>query len=231
MVCPACKVGVRFELSGSSEVFDEPEKRDQQGYDVGYGFCPECAQFIVLLRRGRYYQGDFNDAGTRELMPPLSTQVIFPRMAARPVDSEIPAPYRHDFLEAAAVLETSTKASAALSRRILQQVLRDELKIKATSLAHEIEVFLGMAGIPSHLIKAVDAVRHIGNFAAHPTKNDRTGEIVDVEPGEAEWLLDVLDALFDFVFVQPRRLTERRAALNAKLAGAGKPPMKGEPEA
>ena len=47
-----------------------------------------------------------------------------------------------------------------------------------------------------------------------------------VEPGEAEWTLDVLDGLFDFYYVQPAVLAARKAALNAKLASAGKPPTK-----
>jgi hypothetical protein len=227
MVCPACRVGVRFEVSGSSHVFAEPETK-QHGYDVAYGFCPECSQFIVLLRRGRYYEADFNDSDSRELMPPMSEQVIFPRAPTRATDAEVPKPYRTEFLEAAAVLEVSAKASAALSRRVLQRILEDDLKIKARSLADEIEAFVCLPGVPSHLSAAVDAVRNIGNLAAHPVKNTRTGEIVDVEPGEAEWLLDVLDSLFDFVFVQPKRLDARRAALNAKLDLAGKPPMKGD---
>jgi hypothetical protein len=47
-----------------------------------------------------------------------------------------------------------------------------------------------------------------------------------VEAGEAEWTLDVLDGLFDFYFVQPMILEQMRAALDAKLASAGKPPVK-----
>jgi hypothetical protein len=41
-----------------------------------------------------------------------------------------------------------------------------------------------------------------------------------VEPGEAEWTLDVLEILFDFYFVQPARLKAKRDALNKKLAEA-----------
>jgi hypothetical protein len=35
---------------------------------------------------------------------------------------------------------------------------------------------------------------------------------VAVEPGEAEWNLDVLDGLFDFYFIQPVILQQRKAA-------------------
>ena len=47
-----------------------------------------------------------------------------------------------------------------------------------------------------------------------------------VQPGESEWNLDVLEALFDFYFVQPELLKQKRAALDAKLNEAGKPKMK-----
>lgn len=49
---------------------------------------------------------------------------------------------------------------------------------------------------------------------------------MEVEPGEAEWLLDVLEGLFDFYFVQPANAQRKRDALNEKLKAAGKPGMK-----
>jgi hypothetical protein len=80
--------------------------------------------------------------------------------------------------------------------------------------------------LPSYLAESIDAVRNIGNFAAHSMKSQHSGEILDVEPGEAEWNLEVLESLFDFYFVQPAILKAKRAALDAKLGEAGKPPMK-----
>jgi hypothetical protein len=68
--------------------------------------------------------------------------------------------------------------------------------------------------------------KNIGNFAAHPVKSKSTSEIVDVEVEEAEWNLDVLELLFDFYYVQPARIAQKREALNAKLGEAGKPHMK-----
>jgi len=57
-------------------------------------------------------------------------------------------------------------------------------------------------------------------------KDTSTNEILPVEPHEAEWNLEVLEGLFDFFYVQPAKAKARRAALDAKLAAAGKPPMK-----
>jgi hypothetical protein len=80
--------------------------------------------------------------------------------------------------------------------------------------------------LPSFIAQNVDAIRHIGNFAAHPTKSQASGEIVEVEAGEAEWNLDVLDLLFDFYYVQPKIAQQKRDDLNKKLRDSGKLPMK-----
>jgi hypothetical protein len=79
----------------------------------------------------------------------------------------------------------------------------------------------------SYLMDSLDALRNIGAFAAHPIKSHSTGEIIDVELGEAEWNLDVLESVFDFYFTQPAILQKKRNSLDAKLKDAGKPEMKG----
>ncbi|GAH58046.1 unnamed protein product, partial [marine sediment metagenome] len=76
------------------------------------------------------------------------------------------------------------------------------------------------------IAEQVDAIRNVGNFSAHPIKSKVTGSIVKVDPGEAEWNLDVLDELFDFYYVQPERIKKKRAALNQKLRQPGKPLLK-----
>jgi hypothetical protein len=105
-------------------------------------------------------------------------------------------------------------------------LLRDEAKARPGNLADEIQQAIDSGKLPADLSESVDAIRNIGNFAAHPLKSQQTGQILDVEPGEAEWTLDVLESLFEFYFVRPAALQKRKAALNQKLREAGKPPMK-----
>ncbi len=113
-----------------------------------------------------------------------------------------------------------------MSRRLLQTTLREEFGIKHARLAQEINAFLRNKDVPVDLADQVDAIRKVGNFAAHPTKDTNTGEILEVEPGEAEWLLDILRELFDFTFVKPKRLAERKKKLEDKQRAASKPPEK-----
>jgi hypothetical protein len=155
----------------------------------------------------------------------VAETLVRPKAPARaPLPSEVPDTFAADYREACLVLADSAKASAALSRRCLQNLLREHLKVKPGSLSDEIDQML--PNLPTDLADAVDAIRNYGNFAAHPMKSTNSGEILDVEPGEAEWSLDVLEGLFEFCFVRPAMLKKKRDALNQKLGEAGKPPMK-----
>jgi len=153
--------------------------------------------------------------------------MIYPKTGLRtPPPKEVPPDFATDYKEACLVLSDSPKASAALTRRCLQHVLREKAGVKKGNLAGEIQYAIDNCNLPSHIADSLDAIRNIGNFAAHPLKSTSSGEVVDVEPGEAEWNLDVLEALFDLYFVQPAILQKKRDALNAKLKDVGKPPMK-----
>jgi Domain of unknown function (DUF4145) len=143
-----------------------------------------------------------------------------------PISPQVNPDVAQDYLEACLVLADSPKASAALSRRCLQSILREKGGVKKGDLANEIQQVLDGGKLPSYIEESIDAVRNIGNFAAHPGKSVSTGGIVTVEPGEAEWNLEVIEMLFDFYYVQPAAVKARRDALNAKLADVGKPPMK-----
>ena len=152
---------------------------------------------------------------------------LYPTASARePLDKAVPNDFASLYVEACNTLESSPRASAALSRHCLQHILRECAKVKPGSLDSEIQQILDAKTVPSHITESLDAVRTIGNFAAHPIKSTSSGQVVDVETEETEWNLDTVLSLFDFYFVQPARTASRRAALNQKLADAKKPPLK-----
>ena len=184
--------------------------------------CPACQKLVVGFGSGAM---TLNPGG--RIFRPGAMRLIRPKAISRaPIPPEVPEVFTADYAEACLVLGDSEKASAALSRRCLQNLLREKIGVKKGDLANEIQQVLDSKQLPSHLADDLDAIRNIGNFAAHPIKSSHTGEIVDVEPHEAEWSLDVLEGLFDFCFVQPARSKAKRDAMDAKLREAGKPPMK-----
>lgn len=176
--------------------------------------CPAC--YNLILRADRHDP----DVGGK-----ISEVMLYPRGALRPVAPEVPDSLSSLYREATLTLGDSPRASAALSRRCVQELLVDHAGATGGELYAQIEWALQNAGLPSHLQESLHAVRAIGNIAAHTQKSTVTGDVVDVAPGEAEWNLDTLDGLFDFYFVQPARTAARRAALDAKQAEIGKPPL------
>jgi hypothetical protein len=184
---------------------------------------PRCGRAVLVL--DRVYPAGTDSKGN--VLYSHETTTIHPRTGGRAAPApEVPADYVGDYVEACRVLIDSPQASAALSRRVLQHLIRKQAKIKGRDLADEIQKLIDGSALPGYIAEQVDSCRQFGNFAAHPVEDKMTGAIVPVEPGEAEWALDTLEALFDFYFVQPAIIARRRAETNRKLADAGKPPMK-----
>ena len=143
------------------------------------------------------------------------------RQAAAP---EVPEEYAEGYREAYLVIADSPKASAALSRRCLQNILREKAQVKhPDNLADARKEVVEDPATPKGIADSLDAVRNIGNFAAHPNKSQLTGEIVEVEPLEAEWCLEIL---FAYYFVRPTDIQRRQDAINSKLVDIGKPELR-----
>ncbi|MGS4906638.1 DUF4145 domain-containing protein [Aeromonas sp. 25-248] len=219
MICPHCNIAihknyheVKLGRCGSNNV------GGQYYWFAGLQECPSCSQTIINLRSSLLQNGGFVQKHDFIAFP----QTLGSRAAA---PMEVPLAIAADYNESALVLSLSAQASAALSRRCLQHLLADTGLSTNSNLDRAITEAKGK-GLPSHIADHLDAVRAIGNFAAHTQKSVNTGEILPVEPHEAEWNLEVLDMLFDFCYVQPAKNAARRAALDAKLAEAGKPLLK-----
>jgi hypothetical protein len=218
--CPHCLDGVQFtspEIGCAHNWYRGDTiraKTEAENYEFGVLECPTCNRAIIKLV-------------VSKMSAPNSPVLIqtYPLGSQRPpVPQEVPTQITKMYNEAALVLPFSEEASAALSRRCLQSVLVDAGKAKKKDLADQITEIL--PSLPSYLQTQVDAIRNTGNFASHPIKSQSSGQIVEVEQGEAEWNLDVLDMLFDFYYAQPAKIKQKRQALDQKLKDLGKPPMK-----
>ena len=229
MKCPHCLV----EFHAHKEI-NNLGKDVQGDWSIEKFDCPnpKCEKSIFFLLNGQFNYNRHNgrwsimtDANGNELIS--KRELIRPKGSSRPpVPGEVPNNIANDYSEACLVLPDSPKASAALSRRALQHLLRDVAGIKEGNLANEIQQVLDSNQLPSYLSESIDAIRNIGNFAAHPSKSNSTGAIVEVEAGEGEWNLEVLEMLFDFYYVQPAKIKSRREALNQKLGDSGRRDMK-----
>lgn len=78
-----------------------------------------------------YREGDVSElSGECRLRKIKEEKAIYPQSTGKLLPEEIPQEYREELKEAYLVLPLSPKASAALSRRLLQKIFHLELKIK-----------------------------------------------------------------------------------------------------
>jgi len=114
-----------------------------------------------------------------------------PKSGARPFPAYIPKPILDDYNEACLIVNDSPKASATLSRRCLQGMIRNFWGISKARLIDEIAELKDK--IDPTTWDAIDAVRSIGNIGAHMEKDINL--IVDVDPEEARQLIGLIEFL------------------------------------
>ena len=137
---------------------------------------------------------------------PLFSQRLIPESLAKPQPEYIPAPLHEDYTEACRIRDLSPKASATLSRRCIQGMIRDFCGISKGRLLDEINelkkrVDEGKApkGVSEESVDAIDHIRSLGNIGAHMEKDINL--IVPVDPDEAQVLIDLIESLFDEWYV------------------------------
>ena len=171
--------------------------------------CLSCAKPVVCLATFQPYDSLI-----------LDLRVVYPNPSPPAVDESVPEGMRVDYGEAWQVLPHSTKASAALSRRILESIL-DNQGYSRGNLNRQIKELLSEEDVnrilPVALRDLVDAIRRFGNFSAHRVTSSTSAQIIEVEPEEAEWCLKIISALFEHYYVRAAKNAAMLDSLNEKL--------------
>lgn len=163
----------------------EPRILDKSCLSITFYKCPNCGQYTI------YATGIGADVkSTKIKIKPVSNAKQFPEY--------IPAALRQDYEEACAIVSLSPKASATLSRRCLQGMIRDFWDIKEPNLSKAISQLEGK--IPAQQWRVINGVRRIGNIGAHMEKDINL--IVDIDPDEAEKLLKLIEHLFKQWYIE-----------------------------
>lgn len=145
---------------------------------VNFFHCPKCNDFIIKV------------VGSGKLTEGIEVPIL-PKSNAIQFPDYVPESIRNDYEEACAIVWLSPKASATLSRRCLQSMIRDFWDVNETSLYKEI------SALESKVDKAqwdvLNALRQLGNIGAHPEAD--VNSIINIEPEEATKLLKVIELL------------------------------------
>ncbi len=234
MKCPHCTVEIsptwnsghiEPEKAYDDDLYDDEARRLGNRIETAWCWqaaeCPSCRKSIIFVSIV-----DVNDP-----YPPLREYIAYPPFSKRKnISDTVPKSLREEYEEACRVLPVSSKASVALSRRLLQAVL-EERGYESKYLAQQIDAALEENSpdkiLPSSIRQKIDAVRWLGNFAAHPISDRTTLEVISVEFGEAEWCLEIIEELFDHYYGADNKEDDKQIALlNKKLRRVGKPEIK-----
>jgi hypothetical protein len=178
----------------------------------------ECQQaFVRLSEMHSRAQGD-------ELVTDMVTWFARPHGVTRAIDPLVEEPFRTDYLEAAAILDLSPRMSAVLARGILADLLERYTKLDDFNLSDRVDKFRADNTHPSNLRENIHHFREIANFGAHTQKNDQD-QIIPVTRDGAEWMLNFLDRLFDYLIIGPAKDQKMRETWDENVAEAGRKPI------
>lgn len=172
---------------------------------------PECKKYSLSLslNKSSWYNGRAIIGGK------LHSWNLIPPSNAKSFPSYVPQQILNDYEEACLIRDQSPKASATLSRRCLQGIIRDFWSVKGRTLKEEIEKIKDK--VDPLTWQAIDAVRQIGNIGAHMELN--VDLIVDVEPEEAELLITLIETLIKDWYISKE---EKKKHLEALVSVATK---------
>jgi hypothetical protein len=187
---------------------------------------PECREYAILaaLYKTRTVNPVNSSTNTLRVDPPLMIWTLRPKSGAKQFPAYIPKAILDDYEEACLIVSDSPKASATLSRRCLQGMIRDFWGIIDKTLALEINTLQGK--IDSTTWAAIDAIRGVGNVGAHMERD--IDVIVDVEPEEAQQLIGLIEFLLKDWYVVRHEREEHKKRVVA-LGAAKEAAKKGTP--
>lgn len=145
---------------------------------------------------------------------------LLPESGAKVLPDYIPAAIQEDYYEACRIRDLSPKASATLSRRCLQGMIRDFHKISLSRLIDEVNTLEGI--VEPDIWESIDAVRTVGNIGAHMERDINI--IVDVEPEEAQLLISLIEQLIEDWYIA--RENRKNRATNLKSLAESKKAVK-----
>lgn len=214
--CPHCEHAVTISegrITGEEHTLYISNFDGRRTLTTTFIVCPnqECRKFtLTATLYESAYGGQREQLGTM-----LQEWALIPPSAAKHFPEYVPQAIREDYLEACLIRDFSPKASATLSRRCLQGILRDFWNVKPGRLVDEIAQINDK--VDPVTWNAIEAVRKLGNIGAHMEKDINV--IVDVDPEEAALLIGLVETLLKEWYVARE---QRRVRMSAVIAAAAK---------
>jgi hypothetical protein len=222
--CPFCNTDQTVAGEGRHAAFADLTIDNADGprrLVVKYVVCPnpKCRKFTLNASlHSLEVSGNRSYTGKH-----IKTWGLIPPSRARIFPVAIPSAVLQDYQEACISIEFSPKVAATLARRCLSGMLRDYYQVQPGSLSDE---FRQVKGTVDPLTwETIESVRSSGLVGAR-WENEGT-EIVDIDAGEAELLIGLIETLIQDWYVA-REDRRKRLAKIKKITGEGGAEKMGE---
>lgn len=221
--CPYCNAHIaigRGSRTVKDVLFDDCHncRHGQTGARITAFVCTNsaCREMVINLEwcEAVIMNGMPGQQTHGHLVRPVERYRVRPRGRTRTAPDCVPPAIAEDYKEAYATIDASPKASATLSRRCLEAMIKDFWKIEKRNL-YEAIIALPDEKVDPDTRKAIDAVRVYGNIGAHmKTASDK---IASVTKEEAARVFDLIGILFeDWYIARDRRQKAVKALADRK---------------
>ena len=211
--CPYCSRDTTITNTVSVDNFDLKisNSSGQKRFITMLIVCPNpnCKKFTLTI--SRHSAQFFEHVAPTISEKPEETWNLIPPSQAKVFPEYVPKVIRDDYMEACSIRDLSPKASATMSRRCLQGMIRDFFGTSKKRLVDEIEAIKDKVDPTTR--KAIDDVRSIGNIGAHMEADINV--IVDVDSDEAQILIELIETLIKDWYVTRHEREQRMAAIAA----------------
>ena len=192
--CPHCKVYARMEWE---RFYAGGGTQPVEKYSFYYSQCLYCGKSIIWYLENK------------------NPKMFFPREVAIPPEENMPENVKEIYEEASLVLGDSPRASCALLRLALQELmkyLKENIetysKLKNRNINEDIEEIINIGnfyqGQKDVLKEAMDSIRLVGNKASHPSELDinDNSEIANI-------LFEMINFIVGEIITKPKEMEEK----------------------
>lgn len=194
--CPHCKVYANMEWRGFCREYSNGIQQVEK-YSFYYSRCLHCDRSIIW-----YLENE-------------NPKMFFPREVAIPPEENMPENVKEIYEEASLVLGDSPRASCALLRLALQELmkyLKENIevysKLKNRNIDEDIKEIIDIGnfyqGQKDVLKEAMDSIRLVGNKASHPSELDinDNSEIANI-------LFEMINFIVGEIITKPKEMEEK----------------------
>ena len=174
----------------------------------GHTFDVDYSIYIAICQYCRKYSVWHNFGAIQDSKPIMVREMLYPKQTAIPPIEDMPESIKQIYLEASSVLGDSPRASCALLRLALQELmvyLKDNYEQYRTLKGKNINDDIGelvKLGLSPEIQQALDIVRITGNNAVHSNKELNINDTPEI----AYKLFELLNFIVKEMITRPKEI-------------------------